>query len=166
MIMVRLHSTHTFQHTQLVHKVFADRLADIKTLYFTLFFVYRQKLQKKATHSFVFMFISQQARLTTRLNTQTHTLTSSRQRFRQDVAHVYHIRQAFPNSRLLADIRSTSGPLWLSMLLPSLRFSHTDISHIPAPVTGGNAFAETANDRAVSQVWPSAEVNLSILERS
>lgn len=111
MIMVRLHSTRTFQHTQLVHKVFADRLADIKTLYSTLFFVYRQKLQKKATHSFVFMFISQQARLTTRLNTQTHTLTSSRQRFRQDVAHVYHIRQAFPNSRLLADIRSTSGPL-------------------------------------------------------
>lgn len=110
MIMVRLHSTRTFQHTQL-HKVFADRLADIKTLYSTLFFVYRQKLQKKATHSFVFMFISQQARLTTRLNTQTHTLTSSRQRFRQDVAHVYHIRQAFPNSRLLADIRSTSGPL-------------------------------------------------------
>lgn len=109
--MVRLHSTRTFQHTQLVHKVFADRLADIKTLYSTLFFVYRQKLQKKATHSFVFMFISQQARLTTRLNTQTHTLTSSRQRFRQDVAHVYHIRQAFPNSRLLADIRSTSGPL-------------------------------------------------------
>lgn len=109
--MVRLHSTCTFQHTQLVHKVFADRLADIKTLYSTLFFVYRQKLQKKATHSFVFMFISQQARLTTRLNTQTHTLTSSRQRFRQDVAHVYHIRQAFPNSRLLADIRSTSGPL-------------------------------------------------------
>lgn len=111
MIMVRLHSTRTFQHTQLVHKVFADRLADIKTLYSTLFFVYRQKLQKKATHSFVFMFISQQARLTTRLNTQTHTLTSSRQRFRQDVAHVYHIRQAFPNSRLLADIRATSGPL-------------------------------------------------------
>lgn len=111
MIMVRLHSTCTFQHTQLVHKVFADRLADIKTLYSTLFFVYRQKLQKKATHSFVFMFISQQARLTTRLNTQTHTPTSSRQRFRQDVAHVYHIRQAFPNSRLLADIRSTSGPL-------------------------------------------------------
>lgn len=111
MIMVRLHSTRTFQDTQLVHKVFADRLADIKTLYSTLFFVYRQKLQKKATHSFVFMFISQQARLTTRLNTQTHTLTSSRQRFRQDVAHVYHIRQAFPNSRLLADIRSTSGPL-------------------------------------------------------
>lgn len=109
--MVRLHSTRTFQHTQLVHKVFADRLADIKTLYSTLFFVYCQKLQKKATHSFVFMFISQQARLTTRLNTQTHTLTSSRQRFRQDVAHVYHIRQAFPNSRLLADIRSTSGPL-------------------------------------------------------
>lgn len=107
MIMLRLHSTRTFQHTQLVHKVFADRLADIKTLYSTLFFVYRQKLQKKATHSFVFMFISQQARL----NTQTHTLTSSRQRFRQDVAHVYHIRQAFPNSRLLADIRSTSGPL-------------------------------------------------------
>lgn len=111
MIMVRLHSTRTFQHTQLVHKVFADRLADIKTLYSTLFFVYRQKLQKKATHSFVFMFISQEARLTTRLNTQTHTLISSRQRFRQDVAHVYHIRQAFPNSRLLADIRSTSGPL-------------------------------------------------------
>lgn len=109
--MVRLHSTRTFQHTQLVHKVFADRLADIKTLYSTLFFLYRQKLKKKATHSFVFMFISQQARLTTRLNTQTHTLTSSRQRFRQDVAHVYHIRQAFPNSRLLADIRSTSGPL-------------------------------------------------------
>lgn len=115
--MVRLHSTRTFQHTQLEHKVFAARLADIKTLYSTLFFVYRQKLQKKATHSFVFMFISQEARLTTRLNTQTHTLTSSRQRqkarqwFRQDVAHVYHIRQAFPNSRLLADIRSTSGSL-------------------------------------------------------
>lgn len=149
--MVRLHSTRTFQHTQLVHKVFADRLADIKTLYSTLFFVYRQKLQKKATHSFVFMFISQQARLTTRLNTQTHTLTSSRQRFRQDVAHVYHIRQAFPNSRLLADIRSTSGPLSDSLCC-CLRFSHTDISHIPAPVTGGNAFAETANDRAMFQV--------------
>lgn len=117
--MVRLHSTRTFQHTQLVHKVFADRLADIKTLYSTLFFVYRQKLQKKATHSFVFMFISQQARLTTRLNTQTHTLTSSRQRFRQDVAHVYHIRQAFPNSRLLTDIRSTSGPLSDSLCLAS-----------------------------------------------
>lgn len=119
MIMVRLHSTRTFQHTQLVHKVFADRLADIKTLYSTLFFLYRQKLKKKATHSFVFMFISQQARLTTWLNTQTHTLTSSRQRFRQDVAHVYHIRQAFPNSRLLADIRSTSGPLSDSLCLAS-----------------------------------------------